>query len=260
MRKVIISLILILFVMSGCARAGTQPAESETQTVEAASLTEPIMTEQTPETEVSQTETTVPEQTSAVRPDVPPEKKTVPPVTKIAPPETTTSPPVTTTAPVRKEGEYAFSVERFRLGCSAVDSHDPKAFILLSPQDVAAYFEEYDDVYYFSAVREMNPDHPRDFDLLAAKYDEAFFRTHQLILVQISEGSGSIDNTVKSVYRTSPQEITVQIDRRRPHIQTCDMAYWHYFIELETQDLRPTDLVQVERTDVYVPPSTVPAG
>lgn len=248
MRKSIIPLILILILMSGCVRTGTQPVAGETQTTEAASLTEPAMTEVASETVLSQTETAIPAQTNAFG-------TTAPPATT-APSLSTTVPPKQTTAPASRKGAYAFSVERFRVGTGTDDSRDPKAFILLSPQDVAAYFEEYDDVYHFSELREMNPGNPRDFDRLAEKYDADFFRTRQLILVQITEGSGSITNTVKAVRRTSPRSITVEMERYFPQVQTCDMAYAHFFIELETQDLQKTDQIVVHRTVVHAPPST----
>ncbi|MBQ7546072.1 MAG: hypothetical protein IJT41_03795 [Clostridia bacterium] len=252
MRRSIIPLILVLILMSGCARSEAQPAESETQTAESASQTEPAITEVTSETALSQTETAIPTQTKAFG-------TTVPPATTTALPVSTTVPPAQTTVSAPREGAYAFSVERFRVGTGTDDSRDPKAFILLSPQDVAAYFEEYDDVYHFSELREMNPGNPRDFDRLAEKYDADFFRTHQLILVQITEGSGSITNTVKAVRRTSPHAITVEIERYLPQVQTCDMAYAHFFVELETQDLQKADQIVVQRTEVHAPPSTVPA-
>ena len=253
MRKTIIPLFLVLILTAGCTRTSPQHAAGQTQATDGTTLTETMsQTTETQSTDVPQTDIATPSVTTTPR-------TTEPPVTKRTPPEPTTIPPVTTRAPAPKEGEYAFAVESFRVGSSTDDSRDPKAYILRSPQDVASYFEEYDDVYFFSALRGMNPGNPRDFDRLAAKYDEAFFRTHQLILVQITEGSGSIGNTVKSVRRTSPHGITVQFERFVPNMLTCDMAYWHFFIELPTQDLQPTDRVQVERTAVKAPPSTVPA-
>ena len=250
MRKTVVLLLLIPLLAAGCSRAASVPAPTEPPIASAADSSEPaseqtaLFTEDMPDETAALTETTLP-------------VTTTPPATT-APPVTTTVPPITTTASAPENDAYAFTVESFHKYTNQDTKQFPKSHVLLSAQDVTNYFVDHDEEYRFSEERAWNPDIPRDYDVLAAKYDDDFFRTHQLILLELAESSGSIRNTVTSVRRTAPDVVTVEIMRHAPQVMTCDMAYSHVFIELQTQDLRPTDRVEVHRTDVYTPPSTVP--
>ncbi len=62
-------------------------------------------------------------------------------------------------------------------------------------------------------------------------YDEAFFKTHVLLVVRLMESSGSVSHNVASVASTG-NALSVSIVRLRPEIGTDDMAAWHILIEL----------------------------
>ena len=59
-------------------------------------------------------------------------------------------------------------------------------------------------------------------------YDDAWFSEHQLIVVPVDEGSGSIRHEVALVTKGR-----IVINRKSPEIGTCDMASWRIFIEVD---------------------------
>lgn len=61
--------------------------------------------------------------------------------------------------------------------------------------------------------------------------DEAFFADHELVLILLEEGSGSIDHEIMDV-KTGPDGVTVAIRRIVPEICTADMAAWLLVLEL----------------------------
>ncbi len=63
------------------------------------------------------------------------------------------------------------------------------------------------------------------------KYDEKYFEEKTLIVLLLEEGSGSITHTVNDLVMSEDGKLYVYIDRNVPEVGTCDMAYWHIFIE-----------------------------
>lgn len=63
------------------------------------------------------------------------------------------------------------------------------------------------------------------------KYDDEYFKVKTLVLVLLQEGSGSIRHSVRSV-ESDGNEVFISIRRITPQAQTCDMAQWHIFVEL----------------------------
>ena len=59
-------------------------------------------------------------------------------------------------------------------------------------------------------------------------YDDAWFAEHQLIVVPVDEGSGSVRHEVALVTKGK-----IVINRKSPEIGTCDMASWRIFIEVD---------------------------
>ncbi len=83
-----------------------------------------------------------------------------------------------------------------------------------------------------------------------AKYDEKYFAEKSLIVVILEEGSGSISHTVKNLTLSDNGKCYIYIDRNVPEVGTCDMAYWHIFIEPERE---MTDKIEnIEWTDVQL--------
>ena len=64
-----------------------------------------------------------------------------------------------------------------------------------------------------------------------AYYNTEFFETHDLIIVSIEEGSGSISHEVQGITADENNNWTVTINRNIPLQGTCDMASWAIFVE-----------------------------
>ena len=61
--------------------------------------------------------------------------------------------------------------------------------------------------------------------------DEAWFADHQLIVVLLEEGNGSIRHNVTEV--RDGAEPVVTVSRLVPEVGTADMAEWHILVEVE---------------------------
>ncbi len=79
------------------------------------------------------------------------------------------------------------------------------------------------------AYRADNPETVAYIDpTVFQKYTEEWFRDNKLLIVVLSEISGSISHKVTAVSTDA-----VSISRYVPEVITCDMARWHYLIELD---------------------------
>ncbi len=79
------------------------------------------------------------------------------------------------------------------------------------------------------------------------RYGDAFFEEHDLIILPLTEPSGSIRHRVTA----SPTRLA--IERQVPCAGTCDMAYYFFFMEAPKHSLTPDSTVEVEITTVYEP-------
>ena len=68
----------------------------------------------------------------------------------------------------------------------------------------------------------------KSFTEAAAEYTSEWFDKHQLVIVLLAEGSGSIRHTVSGVSKEQ-----IQITRSAPETMTADMAAWFILIELD---------------------------
>ncbi|MBQ7541343.1 MAG: hypothetical protein IJT44_03515 [Clostridia bacterium] len=232
---ILLSLTLLLLI-AACTRTASEISGTQAQTEPSDAQTQ---SQSAPAAE--------PDSTDAIA--LPDETEPTAAPTTAAPQRTTGAPPASTTAPpaTAAEKSYAFQTESFRKHPTSGRTDErtfPAAHLLLSQADVQDYIAQNDAVYGFDLSRAQNAGETlRDYETLFAKYDDAWFGTHQLILVELEESSGSIRDTVKSVTRTGSGEYTIVFDRHVPQVMTCDMAYYHVFIELETKDFQPTDRV-----------------
>ena len=91
------------------------------------------------------------------------------------------------------------------------------------------------------------------------KYDNAYFKRQNLVLIVLQEGSGSIRHEITDVRRHRIENGAldgwdITIDRKVPEAGTEDMAQWHLFLEVQMGDvIKATDKVwingkQSERT------------
>ena len=77
-------------------------------------------------------------------------------------------------------------------------------------------------------------------------YDESFFETKSLVLVLISEGSGSVSHRLKDV-KLNGDVVDITIKRKVPEMGTCDMAETTIMFEVskeEANTIKDVNLIQ----------------
>ena len=122
----------------------------------------------------------------------------------------------------------------FAAQCIRTDGyHDgaeyPVVTLIGSADELKRYYEEYGTLYDFAHREKIYADSTGGFADAIAGYDDAWFADHQLLLVLLEEGSGSVRHEVKAV--TAGVEPSVDITVLTPEIGTCDMAQWHILVE-----------------------------
>lgn len=75
------------------------------------------------------------------------------------------------------------------------------------------------------------------------KYDDEFFVKNSLILLFVTEGSGSVSHRIESVKKTGDKKLEVTLLREVPEAGTCDMAYHHIIAEVKKEDLGERDIL-----------------
>lgn len=108
---------------------------------------------------------------------------------------------------------------------------DPE-MVLYEAKYVRTYWEErdYPLIESFSTLSELN-EYDRLYAYDKAEYDERFFEENMLIMVIVSEGSGSNRHELIGIGDND----VIYIKRILPEVGTCDMAEWHIIIEIPKQ-------------------------
>ena len=97
-----------------------------------------------------------------------------------------------------------------------------------------------DGVYYIiDSVEELNDyiteGHENRLSKNVEGYDSLFFESKSLVLVLISEGSGSVSHKLKDV-KINGDVIDVTVKRNVPEIGTCDMAECTVMFEITKEE------------------------
>lgn len=80
-------------------------------------------------------------------------------------------------------------------------------------------------------------------------YGEDFFKENHLLIVYLSEGSGSVRHKTDSVTIVDGWKLHVAISRIRPEIGTMDMAGWFAIFEIPRNEIKHIDDVTVSLGD-----------
>ena len=102
----------------------------------------------------------------------------------------------------------------------------PQVFFIRSRAELDDYIERNKSLYQFEFAE--GGDSYYSFVEAAARYPESWFEDHQLILVLLEEGSGSIRHSLADLSDTG-----LTVIRTVPEVGTDDMAEWHLFIETD---------------------------
>ena len=115
---------------------------------------------------------------------------------------------------------YAFEAQYIRTNGYREGECYPRALVIDSKAALEGYCAENARHYDFT----------RGFYEAIQKYDSAWFDAHELIIVVLEEGSGSIYHEVTRVFGLG--DASVDITQFVPEVCTDDMAEWHILIEL----------------------------
>ena len=245
MKQFLAAVLTVVFLsLAACTAIPSAPAGTSADI----SAAEPTVSEtQTPDVTDAFSE-------SETEPAAQPSSTTQPP-TATQPP-TTTQPPTATQPPASEQDpidnrtdtiSYPFRVQSFRSGSESTTYH--AAYIIRSRDALISFYSDDLTDNMRLILQEMSPGAETYFDQEIAQYDDAWFADHQLIILRISESSGSYRHEVQSVTRAKNGQVEVAYVRKAPPngVMTCDMKTTDHCIELETKDLRATDHVSVVR-------------
>lgn len=113
-----------------------------------------------------------------------------------------------------------------------VDDAHGKTLVIESIYELDEYFNANKEKHNLKHKEKVYSDTTIGFEDAIAEYDEEYFRDHNIVLVLLTECSGSIGHKVISV-KTNGGIMEIKIERQVPEIGTCDMAGWHIIIETE---------------------------
>lgn len=143
---------------------------------------------------------------------------------------------------------YAFEAQYIRTNrCD--DTKIPTYALIHSRKELDAYYEANKNTFDLERKKTVFADTTIGFLDACDKYDDAYFETHNLLLIVLEEPSGSIRHQITDV-RPSEGGVgwTVTVKRIRPSkFQTDDMAAWHLFLEIQMgKVIAPQDPVTIQ--------------
>ncbi|MBQ6019220.1 MAG: dockerin type I repeat-containing protein [Clostridia bacterium] len=160
----------------------------------------------------------------------------------------------TVTVKIEGRTNYDFAASYVRTDWFEDEISLPVYLILGSRAELDAYIDRAKEI-----LTAKNPDYDSvgEFEKACEKYDEKYFEWQDLVLLTMSEPSGSITHKVTGVFRSSDWKgLLAAVERTVPSPQTCDAAQWHILVELEKDIVAPTDHIVVSLSTVELP-STV---
>lgn len=125
------------------------------------------------------------------------------------------------------------------------DVQYPVITLIRSAAELQVYYEANRDLYDMERKETVYSDTTIGFADACDRYDAAYFETHDLLLILLEEGSGSIRHEVGALLRTEEGWL-VEITHICPELCTDDMAQWHIMIETEKNLLRPEETIALK--------------
>lgn len=159
---------------------------------------------------------------------------------------------------VKLEGRlnYDFTASCVRTDWFEEDISLPAYSILGSRGELDAYIGRAKEIL---TVKNPDSDRVGEFVKACEKYDEKYFEWHDLVLLTMTEPSGSITHKVTGVFRSTDRKgLLAAVERTVPSPQTCDAAQWHILIELEKDIVSPEDYVAVQLSTVELTSEPAP--
>ena len=120
----------------------------------------------------------------------------------------------------------------------------PMVYILRTPEMLEEYYQGNRDRYDLSPRKTVYADSTIGFADAITQYDAAWFAEHDLVMVVLEEGSGSIRHEVYAITET-PEKWSIDITSIEPEVCTADMAQWHILIEVEKDLIDVTEPIPI---------------
>ena len=125
---------------------------------------------------------------------------------------------------------------------AAQDIPYPQYIVIRSRGELMEYYEKNKSLYDLESRAAYGQVGWLDF---ANALTDEWFEQNDLVLIILSEPSGSITHEVASVTQSHDGSYTVTIRRNVPEIGTDDMAQWHLFLSVESEKLSPLEVVDI---------------
>ncbi len=120
----------------------------------------------------------------------------------------------------------------------------PMVYIFNTPEMLTEYYEASRDLYDLAPRETVYADSSIGFADAMVQYDAAWFAEHDLVMVVLEEGSGSIRHEVYAITET-PEKWSIDITSIEPEVCTADMAQWHILIEVEKDLIDVTEPIPI---------------
>lgn len=129
---------------------------------------------------------------------------------------------------------YAFDARYIRTD-GGFDEVDTPSYVLIeSKEELDAYYEANKDIFDLERKDVVYSDTTIGFLDACDKYDETYFEKRNLLLIVLTEPSGSIRHRIADVRRKrGSSDWIVSIETIEPEVGTDDMAAWHLFLEVQ---------------------------
>jgi len=136
------------------------------------------------------------------------------------------------------------NVQYIRTDGYAEGAKYPMVYILRTPEMLEEYYQGNRDRYDLAPRETVYADSSIGFADAITQYDAAWFAEHDLLMVVLEEGSGSIRHEVYAITET-PEKWIIDIASIEPEVCTADMAQWHILIEVEKDLIDVTEPIPI---------------
>ena len=129
---------------------------------------------------------------------------------------------------------YAFEAQYIRTDGGFDEIEAPYYVLIESREALEAYYEANKDIFDLARKDVVYSDTTIGFLDACDKYDEAYFVRQNLLLIVLTEPSGSIRHRIADVrQKNESEDWIVSIETKEPEIGTDDMATWHLLLEVQ---------------------------
>lgn len=145
--------------------------------------------------------------------------------------------------------EYPISVQHIRTDGYNEGVEYPRITVARSPEELNAYYEANKELYSLGRKETVCSDTTIGFLDACDRYDEDFFERNDLILVLLEEGSGSVHHEIRSIAPSDDDTWVLSGIRKNPEVGTCDMAEWHFMVEITKGTIEENDEIILDLID-----------